>query len=215
MTNANSSSLLGTHSAGSDLAIAIAIPSRSRVHHPIAESRLVLAFQVDDFPLLVRRREALHQIVPTITNRQRRALSRLRSSDTERRSSTRHSPVDSLIPLRPVLPKRPRNRFNKPIKVRIAKVRNTIPGRMDARCCRRLDNSVLRTLDGVVRPPRQKIARIHNDCVLDRRGIHVVTVGRQDLQAACHVLQKQTLSAMRSSRAPKSSHIPSWRAVEQ
>jgi hypothetical protein len=78
-------------------------------------------------------------------------------------------------------------------QVGIAKVRNAVPARMHILLggLRRLDDAVLGALNGVVRPPRQKIRRVHDNGVFDRRGIDESAFGREDLQAAGHVLEEK------------------------
>jgi hypothetical protein len=78
-------------------------------------------------------------------------------------------------------------------QVGIAEVRNAVSARVHIllRRLRRLDDAVLGALDGIVRPPCQEIGRIHDNGVFNRRGVDESALGREDLQAAGHVLEEE------------------------
>lgn len=62
---------------------------------------------------------------------------------------------------------------------------------------RRLDNAVLGALDGVVGPAREEVGGVDDDGVFDGRRVDEVAVGREDLEAAGHVLEEEGYGALR------------------
>jgi len=62
---------------------------------------------------------------------------------------------------------------------------------------RRLDNAVLGAFDGVVGPSRQQVRGVDDDGVFDGRRVDEVAVGREDLEAAGHVLEEEGYGALR------------------
>jgi len=114
---------------------------------------------------LIRRGQASHDILPTI------------------------NPLISL----PLLPIRPRNRIDEAAIIRIAEIRNAIPGRMLVGLgrARRLDDAMQRAPNGIVAPARQQIARIDDHGARDGRRVDERPVGGLDLQAAALVLEQE------------------------
>jgi hypothetical protein len=79
------------------------------------------------------------------------------------------------------------------LQVWVAKVRNTVPTRVPVllRRLRRLDNTMLGALDGVVRPASQEVGGVDYDGIFDGRGVDKVAIGGEDLEAAGHVLEEK------------------------
>lgn len=61
---------------------------------------------------------------------------------------------------------------------------------------RRLDNAVLSALDGIIRPAREEVGGVDDDGVFDGGGVDEGVVGREDLQAAGHVLEEEGYGAV-------------------
>ena len=171
---------------------------------------------------LVGRCQALHQVLATTTCQQACITPR---DNTRRMDSPVHSRV--LLSLHVVIS--PRDRVNstitickreqehstqtsalhcpKNLQVGIAKVRDAVPARVHVllRGLWRLDDAVLGALDSIVRPPCQEIGCVHDNGVFDRRGVDESALGRQDLQAAGHVLeQKRDGAVVRMRSSPHS-----------
>jgi hypothetical protein len=78
---------------------------------------------------------------------------------------------------------------------RITKVGDAVSCRMCLSFGWRLDYTVLRALDGIVRPAREEVGRIDNNGTFDRSGIDEVAVGAEHLETTSHVLEQQRYGA--------------------
>ena len=100
-------------------------------------------------------------------------------------------PCDTLIllPLH-IVSVGPGDGINEALEVRIAEVSDAVSCRVDLCRRRRLDDTMLRALNSVVRPSREQVAGVDHDGVFDRRRIDEVPVRREDLKAASLVLEE-------------------------
>ncbi|QSS55266.1 hypothetical protein I7I53_03102 [Histoplasma capsulatum var. duboisii H88] len=106
--------------------------------------------------------------------------------------------IDSFILLLPQLPTIcTRNRLDKPIKIRIAKIGHAIARWVHGWILlihpfprRRLHNSMESAFDLIIRPPREQITCIYHNGVGNGRDVDKGSPGRSNLQPAPGVLEE-------------------------